>query len=147
METFLTADDPSHLPGMSIDPFGFERSYIFLAYKILPGLTNVASPPRYFALLCAGIQLSGDRILIRSASRSAIGREPFYVWNDPGPSPMCLRDRIKVAASAALSMIFAGPQKSFIMPHLSGSLNFPEFQTAGNRTAKNVCKLNLPALG
>ena len=61
IETFLTAFDPSDLPGTSIDPLGFERGYLFLADKILPGLTNVASRPRYFALLCAGIQLSGDQ--------------------------------------------------------------------------------------
>ena len=60
LDLFLTAYDPSDLPGASIDPFGFERGYLFLADKILPGLTNVASRPRYFALLCAGIQLSGD---------------------------------------------------------------------------------------
>lgn len=60
IETFLTAFDPSDLPGASIDPLGFERGYLFLADKIFPGLTNVASRPRYFALLCAGIQLSGD---------------------------------------------------------------------------------------
>jgi hypothetical protein len=59
IETFLTAYDPSDLPGTSIDPLGFERGYLFLADKILPGLTNVASRPRYFAMLCAGIQLSG----------------------------------------------------------------------------------------
>jgi hypothetical protein len=61
IETFLTAFDPSDLPGTSIDPLGFERGYLHLADKILPGLTNVASRPRYFALLCAGIQLSGDQ--------------------------------------------------------------------------------------
>jgi hypothetical protein len=60
IETFLTAFDPSDLPGTSIDPLGFERSYLLLADKILPGLTNVASHPRYFSLLCAGIQLSGE---------------------------------------------------------------------------------------
>jgi hypothetical protein len=60
IETFLTAFDPSDLPGASVDPLGFERGYLFLADKILPGLTNVASRPRYFALLCAGIHLSGD---------------------------------------------------------------------------------------
>ena len=60
VDLFLTAYDPSDLPGSSIDPLGFERGYLFLADKILPGLTNVASHPRYFALLCAGIHLSGD---------------------------------------------------------------------------------------
>jgi hypothetical protein len=62
IDLFLTAYDPSDLPGTSIDPLGFERGYLFLADKILPGLTNVASHPRYFALLCAGIYLSGDTV-------------------------------------------------------------------------------------
>jgi len=61
IETFLTAYDPSDLPGASVDPLGFERGYLFLADKILPGLTNVASRPRYLTLLCTGIQLSGDQ--------------------------------------------------------------------------------------
>src|SRR5438093_13612545 len=51
---FLTAYDPSDLPGGSLDPLGFERGYLFLADKILPGLTNVADRPRYFSVLCAG---------------------------------------------------------------------------------------------
>lgn len=55
---FLTAYDPSDLPGGSIDPLGFERGYLFLADKILPGLTNVASLPRYFSVLCAGASLA-----------------------------------------------------------------------------------------
>lgn len=38
------------------------RRYLFLADKILPGLTNAARYPRYFALICAGIQLSGDKV-------------------------------------------------------------------------------------
>lgn len=57
---FLTAYDPSDLPGGSIDPLGFERGYLFLADKILPGLTNVADRPRYFSVLCAGASLVGD---------------------------------------------------------------------------------------
>ena len=62
LDLFLTAYDPSDLPGTSIDPLGFERGYLFLADKILPGLTNVAAHPRYLALLCAGIHLSGDAV-------------------------------------------------------------------------------------
>jgi hypothetical protein len=57
---FLTAYDPSDLPGGSIDPLGFERGYLLLAEKILPGLTNVADRPRYFSILCAGASLIGD---------------------------------------------------------------------------------------
>jgi len=34
---FLTACDPSDLSGGSLDPLGFERGYLFLADKILPG--------------------------------------------------------------------------------------------------------------
>ena len=55
---FLTAYDPSDLPGGSLDPMGFERGYLFLADKILPGLTNVADRPRYFAVLCTGAFLA-----------------------------------------------------------------------------------------
>lgn len=55
---FLTAYDPSDLPGGSLDPLGFERGYLLLADKILPGLTNVADRPRYFSVLCAGAFLA-----------------------------------------------------------------------------------------
>lgn len=58
LDAFLTAYDPSDLPGGSIDPLGFETSYLFLAEKILPDLTNVASRPRYFGVLCAGAHLA-----------------------------------------------------------------------------------------
>lgn len=57
VEAFLTAYDPTDLPSMSIDPLGFERGYLFLADKILPGLTTVTDVPRYFGVLCAGILL------------------------------------------------------------------------------------------
>jgi hypothetical protein len=59
MDAFLTAYDPSDLPGGSIDPLGFERGYLLLADKILPGMTNVANCPRYFGLLCVGAYLAG----------------------------------------------------------------------------------------
>jgi hypothetical protein len=58
IDFFLTAFDPSDLPGASIDPLGFDRGYTFLADKILPGLTNVANRPRYFSMLCAGVVLA-----------------------------------------------------------------------------------------
>ena len=60
IDAFLTSFDPSALPGSSVDQLGFERGYLFLADKILPGMTNVASKPRYFALLCAGISLDQE---------------------------------------------------------------------------------------
>jgi hypothetical protein len=60
IEPFLTAYDPSDLPGSSIDPLGFDRSYNLLANKLLPGLTNVASVPRYYSVLCAGISLTEE---------------------------------------------------------------------------------------
>ncbi len=60
LDVFLTAYDPSDLPGSSLDPLGFDRGYDFLAEKILPGLTNVANRPRYFGMLCAGVALSRD---------------------------------------------------------------------------------------
>lgn len=55
---FLTEYDPSDLPGGSLDPLGFERGYLHLAEKILPGLTNVADKPRYFSVLCTGAFLA-----------------------------------------------------------------------------------------
>lgn len=55
---FLTAYDPSDLPGGSVDPMGFDRGYTFLADCILPGMTNVASRPRYLSVLCSGIFLA-----------------------------------------------------------------------------------------
>jgi hypothetical protein len=58
---FLTAFDPSDLPGSSVDPLGFDRGYNLLADKILPGITNVGQRPRYFSLLCAGIAIADDR--------------------------------------------------------------------------------------
>jgi hypothetical protein len=65
IDAFLTAYDPSDLPGTSIDPLGFERGYLFLADKILPGLTNVANRPRYFSVLCAGAYI-GDKLFNES---------------------------------------------------------------------------------
>jgi hypothetical protein len=59
---FLSAYDPSDLPGGSIDPLGFERGYLFLADKILPGLTNAAGRPRYFSVVCAGAFLAPPAI-------------------------------------------------------------------------------------
>ncbi len=58
IQCFLTAYDPSDLPGTSLDPLGFEAGYLLLAEKILPGLTNVAEKPRYLGVLCAGAMLS-----------------------------------------------------------------------------------------
>ena len=84
IETFLTAYDPSDLPGTSIDPLGFDRGYLFLADKILPGLTNVASRPRYFALICSAIHLSSDtpeanqRELIRQRQEAILRLERFW---------------------------------------------------------------------
>jgi hypothetical protein len=46
-EPFLSAYDPSDLPGNSIDPLGFDRGYSTLAEQILPGLTNAAGKPRW----------------------------------------------------------------------------------------------------
>ena len=43
---FLTAWDPTDLPGTSVDPLGFDRGYTWLADQLLPSLTNVANQPR-----------------------------------------------------------------------------------------------------
>jgi hypothetical protein len=55
LDMFLTAYDPNDLPGVSMDALGFDRGYTFLADSILPGMTNVASRPRYLSALCAGL--------------------------------------------------------------------------------------------
>jgi hypothetical protein len=60
-QPFLTAYDPSDLPGASVDPLGFDRGYALLADKILPGLTNVANRPRYFSAFCAAVHVSDGR--------------------------------------------------------------------------------------
>lgn len=57
---FLTSWDPTDLPGTSVDPLGFDRAYTYLSDLWLPGLTNVASQPRYFSLLCAGLSLAPE---------------------------------------------------------------------------------------
>lgn len=75
MDFFLTAYDPSDLPGSSIDPLGFERGYLFLADKILPGMTNVAARPRYFGLICAGIFLNRDDEQLSVSERIRSKRE------------------------------------------------------------------------
>jgi hypothetical protein len=80
---FLTAYDPSDLPGGSIDPLGFERGYLFLADKILPGLTNAAGRPRYFSVVCAGTLLAprgtgNERNNIRMRSERVLLFERFW---------------------------------------------------------------------
>ena len=80
---FLTAYDPSDLPGGSIDPLGFERGYLLLADKILPGLTNAAGRPRYFSVLCAGSLLAppgagNERTNIRMRAERVLLFERFW---------------------------------------------------------------------
>lgn len=80
---FLTAYDPSDLPGGSIDPLGFERGYLFLADKILPGLTNAAGRPRYFSVVCAGSLLAppgtdNERNSIRMGAERVLLFERFW---------------------------------------------------------------------
>jgi len=58
VEPFLSAYDPSDLPGGSIDPLGFDRGYAALAELILPGLTNAAGRPRYWSVECAAVAMS-----------------------------------------------------------------------------------------
>jgi hypothetical protein len=83
IQPFLTAYDPSDLPGGSVDPLGFDRGYALLADKVLPGLTNVASRPRYLSALCAAIHVSDERS------------------GDADSSPRARRDR-RVAAAQRL---------------------------------------------
>ncbi len=62
LDPFLTAYDPTDLPAGSVDPLGFDRAYAWLADKILPGLTNVASQPRYLSVLCTSIFLADEHL-------------------------------------------------------------------------------------
>jgi hypothetical protein len=66
---FLTAYDPTDLPGGSVDPLGFDRGYTALAERLLPGLTNVASAPRYFSMLCAASEVVGAVPMSRAGNR------------------------------------------------------------------------------
>lgn len=79
IQPFLTAYDPTDLPGGSVDPLGFDRGYELLADKILPGLTNVANRPRYLSAYCAAIvildedaELSGSERDVRAQKRDRI---------------------------------------------------------------------------
>ena len=66
---FLTAWDPSDLPGGSVDPLGFDRGYNALADKILPGLTNVAALPEVLRAALCGASLGPDTV---SPSRTEV---------------------------------------------------------------------------
>jgi hypothetical protein len=75
--------DPFDLPGGSIDPLGFERGYLFLADKVLPGLTNAAGRPRYFSVVCAGNLLAppgtgNERNNIRMRAERVLLFERFW---------------------------------------------------------------------
>ncbi len=74
IQPFLTAYDPSDLPGSSVDPLGFDRGYALLADKILPGLTNVASRPRYLSAFCGAIFVSDQRSGADAVPRAARAR-------------------------------------------------------------------------
>ncbi|MCA1565745.1 MAG: hypothetical protein LC803_08935 [Acidobacteria bacterium] len=58
---FLTAYDPLDLASNSIDVLGFQRGYIALADKILPGFTTITTSPRYVPMLCAAIRMAQDK--------------------------------------------------------------------------------------
>ena len=99
---FLTAWDPSDLPGGSIDPLGFDRGYGCLADKLLPGLTNVAHQPRYFGLICAGASCesattSPSRIDVQARQDAILRLERYWTLanvlaaRDDGPSASGIR--------------------------------------------------------
>jgi hypothetical protein len=53
---FATPYDPLDLASDSIDPLGFQRGYLSLADRFLPGFTTVTANPRYLPMLCAGLR-------------------------------------------------------------------------------------------
>ena len=57
LPVFLTAYDPTDLPGGSIDPLGFATGFNALAEELLPGMTGAASQPAYLAVLCGALRL------------------------------------------------------------------------------------------
>ena len=61
LQVFWTAFDPLDLASGSIDVLGFQRGYIALADKILPGFTTVTTSPRYLSMLCAAIGVAQEK--------------------------------------------------------------------------------------
>jgi hypothetical protein len=61
---FATPYDPLDLASDSIDPLGFQRGYLALADRMLPGFTTVTSNPRYLSMLCAGL-LAAEKLYPR----------------------------------------------------------------------------------
>lgn len=61
LRLFWTAYDPLDLASGSIDVLGFQRCYIALADKILPGFTTITTSPRYVSMLCAAIRLAQEQ--------------------------------------------------------------------------------------
>ncbi|MCA9599444.1 MAG: hypothetical protein KC776_39320 [Myxococcales bacterium] len=62
LPVFLTAYDPTDVPGGSLDPLGFGSGFNGLADELLPGLTGVASEPAYLALLCGALRLADHEL-------------------------------------------------------------------------------------
>lgn len=79
LQPFLTAYDPSDLPGSSVDPLGFDRGYELLAEKILPGLTNVASRPRYLSAYCAALVIAEEDGALRGTERDRKAQKLAFV--------------------------------------------------------------------
>jgi hypothetical protein len=57
---FATAYDPLDLASDSIDPLGFQKAYMALADRLLPGFTTVTSVPGYLPMLCAGVRIAEE---------------------------------------------------------------------------------------
>lgn len=69
LPVFLTAYDPTELPGGTVDPLGFTAGYLALADAIFPGMTAAAGQATYFPMLCAGLAMAGgDNLTGASAS-------------------------------------------------------------------------------
>jgi hypothetical protein len=97
LDMFLTAYDPSDLPGGSVDPLGFDRGYTFLADSILPGMTNVASRPRYISVLCTGVFLGDNESEVSFSHKRENRRECALrlerLW---APANVLLKDAISM---------------------------------------------------
>lgn len=71
LPVFLTAYDPTELPGGTVDPLGFTAGYLALADALFPGMTAAAGQATYFPMLCAGLTIAGGDTLVGSSASTA----------------------------------------------------------------------------
>lgn len=73
LPVFLTAYDPSELPGGTVDPLGFTSGYLALADQLFPEMTAAANQATYLPMMCAGLWIADSEGKV--ASGGAAGRK------------------------------------------------------------------------